>query len=170
MEGGKVTKWGEDLVCFLFFFHFSKPLKFVLGLPNGNFLPGNSISHQEKKSGKMTLPPLKNIPLMPLLDLDWKDHPTREEIYGSLPKVSKVVRETCLNFAAHCSRRQNEPVSEPVFWMPAQGTCAQGRQRLMYPKLLSQDIGLEPQELLNFMQDRAMWRKFIMASDWGQQK
>ena len=88
-----------------------------------------------------------------VLDLNWKDHPTREEIYGNLPKVSEVVRERCLNFAAHCSRRQNEPVSELVFWMPSQGTRAQGRPRLMYPKLLIQDTGLEPQELLNLMQD-----------------
>ena len=25
-----------------------KPLKFVLGVPNGNFLPGKNISHREK--------------------------------------------------------------------------------------------------------------------------
>ena len=46
MEGGKVTKWGggegEDLLFFFFFFfcfafHFSKPLKFVLGLPKWEF-------------------------------------------------------------------------------------------------------------------------------------
>ena len=43
--------------------------------------------------------------LMTVLDLNWKDHPTREEIYANLPKVSEVVRERRLNFAAHCSRR-----------------------------------------------------------------
>ena len=48
--------------------------------------------------------------LMMVLDLNWKDHPTREEIYGSLPKVSEVVRERRFNIGAHCSRRQNEPV------------------------------------------------------------
>ena len=31
-----------------FAFHFSKRLKFVLGVPNGNFLPGKSISRREK--------------------------------------------------------------------------------------------------------------------------
>ena len=62
--------------------------------------------------------------------INWTDHPTREEIYGTLPKVSKVVRERCLNFAAHCSRWQNESVSELVFWMPSQGTCAQGRKSM----------------------------------------
>ena len=62
--------------------------------------------------------------LILVLYLDWKDYPTREEIYGNLPKVSKVVRERRLNFAARCSRRRNEPVSELVFWMPSQLTRA----------------------------------------------
>ena len=80
--------------------------------------------------------------LMMVLELNWKDHPIRVEIYGSFPRVSKVVRERRLNFAAHCSRRQNELVSELIFWMPSQG-----RPRFIYPKLLSQDTGLESQEL-----------------------
>ena len=33
---------------------------------NGNFLPGKSISPPGKKSGKMTLPPQKNMPVTPL--------------------------------------------------------------------------------------------------------
>ena len=38
-EGGKVTKWGEDH----FFFHFSKPPKFVWGLPKQEFSTGEKI-------------------------------------------------------------------------------------------------------------------------------
>ena len=50
---GKVEKLQneERTPPFFFFFfasHFSKPLKFVLGLPKWNFLPGKSISHLEK--------------------------------------------------------------------------------------------------------------------------
>ena len=41
-----------------FALHLLKPLKFVLGLPKWEF-PGKSISRHAKKSGKMTLPPLK---------------------------------------------------------------------------------------------------------------
>ena len=40
-EGGKVTKGGGDLFFFFFFcFYFSKPLKFVLGLPKWKFSTG----------------------------------------------------------------------------------------------------------------------------------
>ena len=64
----KVTKWGEDL--FFFAFRFWKPLKFVLGLLKWmgySILYREKAFHARKKSGKMTLPPLKNIPLTPLV-------------------------------------------------------------------------------------------------------
>ena len=36
---------------------------------NGNFLPGKNISSRGKKSGKMALPPQKNMPVTPLVRL-----------------------------------------------------------------------------------------------------
>ena len=67
MDEGKVTKWGDD-PFFFFSFHFSKPLKFVFKVyQNGNFLWGIKHFTPGEYSGKITLPPLENIPLMPLL-------------------------------------------------------------------------------------------------------
>ena len=108
--------------------------------------------------------------LMMVQNLNWKDHPTRDTIYGDLPKVSLIVRARRLNFAAHCTRRVNEPVSSLVFWNPTQGTRNQGRPRLTYPKLLSLDTGIHQQELSNLMKDRDLWRRFFMTSDRGQRK
>ena len=65
-KSSKKSKRVEDLFFFFFFaFHFWKRQKFVWVYQNGNFLPGNSISRW-KKSGKMTLPPQKNMPVTPL--------------------------------------------------------------------------------------------------------
>ena len=57
--------------CFFVFFafHFSKLLKFVVGLPKQEFSAWKKHFTPGKKSRKMTLPPLKTIPLMPLLSL-----------------------------------------------------------------------------------------------------
>ena len=61
--------------------------------------------------------------MMMVLDLNWKDHPTIwREIYESLPSV----RERRLNFAAHCSRRQNITVSELVFWTTHKNVVPKG--------------------------------------------
>ena len=74
-KGSKKGRWNgrvksyeiyEESFSFFFFFtfHFSKVFCVY---QNGNFLLGKGISCWEKKSGKMTLPPLKNTPLTPLL-------------------------------------------------------------------------------------------------------
>ena len=65
MEWGKVTKSGEDLFFFPPF-HFSKWLKFVLGQPKWEFSTGKKYFTLGKKSGKITLPPQKNILVTPL--------------------------------------------------------------------------------------------------------
>ena len=68
-EGGKLEmEEGEDLFFFFFFllFTFENNRNLFWVYQNGNFLAGKSISHREKKSEKMTLPPQKNMPVMPL--------------------------------------------------------------------------------------------------------
>ena len=49
----------------IYFNFFFKPLKFVLGLPNENFLPGKSISRQEKNHDKWLCPLCKIFLLHP---------------------------------------------------------------------------------------------------------
>ena len=51
---------------FFFAFHFWKRRKFVLGLPKWEFSTGKKHFTPGKKSGKMTLPPQKNMPVTPL--------------------------------------------------------------------------------------------------------
>ena len=63
--------WNEErTLFFLFFFffasHFSKSLNFILGLPKWKFSTRKKHFMQGKKSEKMTFPPQKNVPVMPL--------------------------------------------------------------------------------------------------------
>ena len=71
MEVGKVIKRGEDF--FFFAFHFWKRRKFVLGLPKREFSTGKNHFTSGKKSGKMTLPPQKNMPVTPLCQCNLRD-------------------------------------------------------------------------------------------------
>ena len=71
MEVGKGIKsvrkwWGPFFFFFFFFFfHFWKRRKFVL--PKWKFPTGKKHFTPGKKSGKMTLPPQKNMPVTPLM-------------------------------------------------------------------------------------------------------
>ena len=63
MEEGKVIKRGP----FFSLFTSENDGNLFWVYQNGNFLPGKSISRRDKKSGKMTLPPQKNMPVTPLV-------------------------------------------------------------------------------------------------------
>ena len=70
-EGGKVTKWGEDLRTFFFFFFFLlltfQTTKICFGSTKMEIFYREKAFHAgKKKSGQMTLPPHKNFPVKPL--------------------------------------------------------------------------------------------------------
>ena len=70
MEVGKVVKRDEDLFFFFFFllFTFENDGNLFWVYQNGNFLPGKKKHFTPgKKSGKMTLPPQKNMSVTPLI-------------------------------------------------------------------------------------------------------
>ena len=72
MGGGKCSEMrrgGEDLLPFFFFvvaLHFQNEENLFWGYQNRNFLPGKSISRQEKNQEKWLCPLRKNFPVMPL--------------------------------------------------------------------------------------------------------
>ena len=67
-NGSRKTVEKEVRTFFFFFFafHFWKRRKFFLGLPKWEFSIGKKHFAPGKKSGKMTLPPQKNMPVTPL--------------------------------------------------------------------------------------------------------
>ena len=82
MESGKVTKWGEDFfvlfylsvyfasfVCLFLLLTFQNHSNLFWVYQNGNFFTGKKHFMPGKKSGKMTLPPQKNFPVTPLVEL-----------------------------------------------------------------------------------------------------
>ena len=84
----QIWKWKEEKLqrgTYFFAFHFSKPLKFVLGLPKWEFSTRKKHFKPGKKSRKMTLPPLKNIPLKPACIAMWNQisHTTLCDVISS---------------------------------------------------------------------------------------
>ena len=50
--------------------------------------------------------------LRAILNKSWKQHPTNDQLYGNIPKVSDIIRERRTRFAGHCWRSKNELASE----------------------------------------------------------
>ena len=45
--------------------------------------------------------------LRAILNKSWKQHPTNDQLYGNIPKVSDIIRERRTRFAGHCWRSKN---------------------------------------------------------------
>ena len=97
--------------------------------------------------------------LMRAQNLSWKRHPTKREIYGSIPPVSAIVKARRVQFAGHCLRAENEVISSLLLWQPTSQT-PRGR-KLSYPDVISRDTGIERQDLRKTMLDREVWRNLV---------
>ena len=94
-----------------------------------------------------------------VLDLNWKTHPTINRLYGKLPRISSIIRERRTRFTGHWFRRKEELVSDVLLWDPKHGTANVGRLIKTYPKLLTEDTGVQLAGLPNAMDNRELWRE-----------
>ena len=99
--------------------------------------------------------------LMRVKNLSWKSHPTLQQIYQHLPRLSQVIRARRLQFAGHCYRATKEVVSSFVLWKPKPN----GRRsnKLSYPDVLAKDSHIAKNELGIAMQDRGTWSGVVKS-------
>ena len=99
--------------------------------------------------------------LMAAFDLDWKTHPTINRLYGKLPRISSIIRERRTRFTGHWFRRKEELVSDVLLWDPKHGRAKVGRPVKTYPKLLTEDTGVQFAGLPNVMDNRELWSEIV---------
>ena len=98
--------------------------------------------------------------LRAILNKPWRQHPTRHQLYGHLPPITKTI---------HCWRSKDELISDLLLWTPAYGQAKRaGRPAQTYIQQLCEDMGCSPEDLPKSMNDREKWRervRDIRASD-----
>jgi len=65
--------------------------------------------------------------LRAILNISWRKHPTKEQLYGKLVPISEVIRERRLRFAGHCFRNKDELISDIILWLPSHRNKSVGR-------------------------------------------
>ena len=93
------------------------------------------------------------------LNISWKAKLTNVELYGSLNKITTVIRERRLRIAGHCVRHKEEMANRLVLWQPTTGQRRRGRQSVSYVDCLLEDTGADnTNEMEAMMMDRELWR------------
>ena len=97
--------------------------------------------------------------LRAILNKSWQQHPTRRQLYGHLPLITKTIQARRARHAGHCWRSKDEIVSDVLLWTPAYGQSKAGRPAQTYIQQLCDDTGCNPEDLPEGMNDREMWRE-----------
>ena len=53
-----------------------------------------------------------------MLNWIWQQHPTRHQLYGHLPPITKTIQARRTRHAGHCWRSKDEFVSDVLLWTP----------------------------------------------------
>ena len=59
--------------------------------------------------------------LRAIMNKSWRQHPTRYQLYGHLPPITKTIEVRRTRHAGHCWRSKYELISDVLLWTPAYG-------------------------------------------------
>ena len=93
--------------------------------------------------------------------LSWRQHPTRHQLYGHLPPITKTIQVRRTRHAGHCWRSKDELISDVLLWTPAYGRAKAGWPVRTYIQQLCEDMGCSPEDLPKAMNDREKWRERV---------
>ena len=99
--------------------------------------------------------------LRAILNQSWRQHPTRHQLYGHLPPITKVIQVRRTRRARHCWRSRDELRNDVLLWTPTCGRAKAGRPARTYIAQLCEDTGCSPEDLPETMNDREKWRERV---------
>ena len=70
--------------------------------------------------------------LQAILNKSERQHPTRHQLYGYLPPITKTIQVRRTRYAGHCWRSRDELISDVLQWTPTYGRPKAGRPARTY--------------------------------------
>ena len=96
--------------------------------------------------------------LRAILNKSWRQHPTRHQLYGHLPPITKTIQVIRTRHVGHCWKSRDEPICDVLLWTPTYSRAKAGRPAPIYIQQLWEDTGCSPEDLPEAMNDREKWQ------------
>ena len=96
--------------------------------------------------------------LQAIYNKSWRQHPTKHELYGHLPPITKTIQ---VRRTRHCWRSRDEPISDVLLWTPTYSRAKARQPARTYIQQLCEDRGCSPEDLPEAMNDRVKWRERV---------
>ena len=91
--------------------------------------------------------------LQAILNKPWRQHPTKHQLCGYLPPITKTIQVRQTRHAEHCWRSRDELISDILQWTPTYGRAKAGRPARTYIQQLCENPGCSPEDLPEVMND-----------------
>ena len=99
--------------------------------------------------------------LRSILNKSWRQHPTKYQLYGHLPPITKIIQVRGTRHAGYSWRSRDKLISNVLLWTPTYGRAKAGRPARTYIQQLCEDTGCSPEDLPEAMKDREKWRERV---------
>ena len=92
--------------------------------------------------------------LRAILNKPWQQYPTRHQLYGHLPPITKTIQARRIRHAGYKWRSKDELISDVLLWTSTHGRAKAGRPARTNIQQLCEDTGCNPEDLPGAMNDR----------------
>ena len=99
--------------------------------------------------------------LRTILNKSWRQHITKQQLYGHLPHITKIIKVRWTRHAGRYWRSTDEFISDVLLWIPAHGRAKAGWPAWTYIQQLGEDMGCGPGDLPGVMNDWEDWRERV---------
>ena len=96
-----------------------------------------------------------------ILNKSWRQHPTKHQLYGHLPPITKTIQVRRTRYAGHSWRSRDELISDVLLWTPIYDRAKAGRPARTSIQQLCEDKGCSPEDMPEAMNDREKWRERV---------
>ena len=100
--------------------------------------------------------------LWAILNKSWRQRPTKQQLYGHLPPITKTIKIRRTRYAGHCWRSRDELISDVLLWTPSHWRAKAGQPARTYIQQLGADTGCSPEDLPETVDDWKGWRERVM--------
>ena len=99
--------------------------------------------------------------LQAILNKSGRQHPTRHQLCGHLPPITKTIQVRRTKYAGHCWRSRDALISDVLLWTPTYGRAKAGRPARTYIQQLCEDMGCGLEDRPETTKDREKWRESV---------
>ena len=99
--------------------------------------------------------------LRAILNKSWRQHPTKQQLYGHLPLVTETIKVRRNRHAGYYWRSRDELISDVLRWTPSQEQAKAGRPARTYIQQLCANTGCNPEDLPGAMDDKEGCRERV---------